>query len=107
MAKSAKTVTTSISALGARSQFGQILRRASGKKRERFVVGLRGRPTAVIMGIDDFLSTIAPEPEVLAAIRARSVRNGTSSLSMAAIDQEIAASRRERTLRNGKASRRS
>lgn len=107
MPKSAKAVTTSISALGARSQFGQILRRASGKKRERFVVGLRGRPTAVIMGIDDFLSTIAPEPEILAAIRETSMRNGTGSLSMAAINREIAASRREQARRNGKASRRS
>lgn len=107
MAKSEKSVTTSISALGARSQFGQILRRASGKKRERFVVGLRGRPTAVIMGIDDFLSTIGPEPKVLAAIRERSVRNGTSSVPMSVIDREIAAARRERPLRNSKTSRRS
>lgn len=83
------------------------MRRASGKKRERFVVGRRGEPKIVIMGIDDFLNTIAPEPEVLAAIRADSVRNGTSEITMAEIDREIAAYRRERPRRNGKAGRRS
>jgi hypothetical protein len=92
----------SISALSARSQFGQIMRRASGNKRERFVVGPRGEPTVVIMGIEDFLTTIAPEPEVLARIRAASRKNGTSSLSTAAIDREIAAHRREKARRNGK-----
>ena len=107
MSKTASSMPKTISALSARSQFGQIMRRASGKNRERFVVDRRGQPAVVIMGIDDFLTTIAPEPEVLAAIRADSVRNGTSSLSMAAIDREIAAYRRERTRRNAKARRRS
>ncbi len=97
----------SISAVSARTQFGEIMRRASGKDRERFVVGHRGEPRVVIMGIDDFLNTIAPEPEVLAAIRADSVKNGTDKLTMAEIDREIAAYRQERSRRNGKASRRS
>jgi hypothetical protein len=103
MAKSASAVPKTISALSARSQFGQIMRRASGNKRERFVVDRRGQPTVVIMGIDDFLATVAPEPEVLAKIRAASRKNGTSALSMAAIDREIASHRREKARSNGKA----
>jgi len=107
MRKPSTTVPKSISALSARTQFGQIMRRASGKNRERFVVGVRGEPKVVIMGIDDFLNTIAPEPEVIAAIRADSVKNGTDDLTMAEIDREIATYRRDRSRRNGKTERRS
>jgi hypothetical protein len=107
MRKSSITIPTSISALAARSRFGEIMRRASGKNRERFVVGRRGEPSVVIMGFEDFLNTIAPEPEVLAAIRAESVKGGSSNLTMAEINREIAAYRRERLRRNGKAGRRS
>lgn len=91
-----------ISALTARTQFGQIMRRAR-KQHERFVVDRRGEPQVVIMGIKDFLRTIAPEPEVLGAIRAASKRRGTSLMTMREIDREIAAYRRERTLAHARA----
>ena len=97
----------SITALAARTQFGQIMRRASGKKRERFIVDKRGEPTVVIMGVEDFLKTIAPEPEVLASIRADAKKNKTGELSMQSIDREIAAYRKERNLRNAASKRRS
>jgi prevent-host-death family protein len=97
----------SITALAARTQFGQIMSRASGKKRERFIVEKRGEPKVVIMGIEDFVSTIAPEPEVLAAICADAKKNKTSGLSMRAIDQEIAATRKERKLKSAAPKRRS
>jgi len=94
-----------ISALAARTQFGQIMRRAR-KHQERFVVDRRGEPQVVIMGIKDFLRTIAPEPEVLAAIRAAAKKKGTSSMTMREIDREIAAYRRERTLTHARTKRR-
>jgi prevent-host-death family protein len=94
-----------ISALAARTQFGQIMRRAR-KQQERFVVDRRGEPQVVIMGIKDFLRTIAPEPEVLAAIRAASRKKGTSRMTIREIDREIAAYRRERTLTHARANRR-
>lgn len=94
-----------ISALAARTQFGQIMRRA-GQQQERFVVDKRGEPQVVIMGVRDFLKTIAPEPEVLAAIRAEAKRNKKSTLTMRQIDQEIAAFRRERKLSNATSKRR-
>ena len=86
-----------VSALAARTQFGQIMRRAK-KGRERFVVDRRGEPQVVIMGIEDFLRNIAPEPEVLAAIRTASKQAGTDKITMRKIDEEIKAYRRERKL---------
>ncbi len=95
-----------ITALTARTQFGQILRRA-GQHQERFIVDRRGRPEVVIIGIRDFISTMAPEPEVLRAIRAEAKRNKTSSLTSRQIDREISAYRRERKLKNAPSKRRS
>lgn len=86
-----------VSALTARTQLGQIMRRARIED-TRFVVDRRGEPQIVIMGIRDFLKTIAPEKKVLAAIRNASHKNGKSKLSMRQIDREIRAYRRERTL---------
>jgi len=86
-----------VSALAARTQFGQIMRRAK-MGHERFVVDRRGEPQVVIMGIEDFLRNIAPEPEVLAAIRAASKQAATDKISLREIDEEISAYRRERKL---------
>ncbi len=84
-----------VTALVARTQFGQIMRRAKTAN-ERFVVDKRGEPQVIIMGIDDFLENMAPEPEVLAAIRAEAKRKGTDKLTMREIDREIATYRREK-----------
>jgi prevent-host-death family protein len=86
-----------VSALAARTQFGQIMRRASAGG-TRFVVDKRGEPQVVIMGIRDFLKTIAPEKPVLAAIRAVARKAGKNKVSMREIDREIRAYRRERSL---------
>ena len=64
--------------------------------RERFVVDRRGEPQVVIMGIEDFLRNVAPEPGVLAAIRTASKDAGTDKITMREINAEIAAYRRER-----------
>lgn len=97
MASSVNTVPTIVSALAARTQLGQIMRRAR-RENERFVVDRRGEPQVVIMGIKDFLKTIAPEKKVLGAIRAAARKKGTNKLSMSAINREIRAYRRERSL---------
>lgn len=64
----------------------------------RFVVDRRGEPQVVIMGIKDFLNTIAPEKKVLAAIRADARRKGKDKLSQREINREIRSYRRERSL---------
>ena len=82
-----------VSALTARTQLGQILRRAT-KNNERFVVDRRGEPSVIIMSIKDYVDTIAPAPKWLKDIQAASKRRGTSKLSMTQIDAAIAKVRR-------------
>ena len=94
------TLPKLVSALTARTQFGQIMRRAK-EKRDRFVVGRRGEPQVVIMGVKDFIDTIAPAPEFLDLIGAGAVRKGKSKMTMRQIDAEIRKSRRERRLKYG------
>ncbi len=86
-----------ISALAARTQLGQIMRRAR-LEQARFVVDRRGEPQIVIMGIKDFLKNIAPEKKVLAAIRADARKKGKDKMSLREINREIRAYRRERSL---------
>jgi len=84
-----------VPSLVARKQFGRLVRRAS-ERQVRFIVGDRGAPQVVIMGVRDFIRTIAPEQEVLTAIGLESKRRGTSKLTMRQIGREIAATRREK-----------
>ena len=97
MTTSPNTVPKIISALAARTQLGQIMRRARIEG-TRFVVDRRGEPQVVIMGIKDFLRTIAPEKKTLAAIRGAARKQGKNKLSMREIDREIRAYRREQSL---------
>lgn len=91
-----------ISALEARTQFGQIMERAS-ERDERFVVDRRGEPTVVIMSVRDYINTVAPEHEVLARIGAASKRRGTHKLTLREIGEEITAYRKEKPRVHGKA----
>jgi prevent-host-death family protein len=92
-----ESVPRIVSALAARTQLGQIMRRAR-LDNIRFVVDRRGEPQVVIMGIRDFLKTIAPEKKVIGAIRAAARKRGKNKLSRRDIDREIRAYRRERVL---------
>lgn len=88
-------MTKKISALTARTQFGQIMDRAV-EKQERFLVDRRGEPAVIIMSVDDYLETIAPEDAALQKIRDEAKRTGLDKLTMEEIDAEIAAYRREK-----------
>jgi prevent-host-death family protein len=88
-------MTNVVSALTARTQLGQILKRAT-KNNERFVVDRRGEPSVIIMSIRDYVDTIAPTPKWLADIQAASKRRGTDKLSMRQINAEIARVRRRK-----------
>jgi hypothetical protein len=94
---SSTQIPRSISAAQARSKLGQIIRRASGKNPERFVIGLRGGPKAILMGLEDYLDTIAPANPLMAEIHAFSVANGGDKITMDEIDAEIAACRAEQS----------
>lgn len=88
-------MTKKITALTARTQFGQIMNRAV-EKQERFLVDRRGEPAVIIMSVDDYLETIAPEDTALKKIRDQAKRTGLDRLTMEEIDAEIAAYRREK-----------
>jgi len=93
MKQTSKPMNNVVSALTARTQLGQILRRAT-KNNERFVVDRRGEPSVVIMSIKDYVDTMAPAPQWLKDIQASSRRRGTNRLTMNQIDAEIAKVRR-------------
>jgi prevent-host-death family protein len=90
-----------ISALTARTQLGQILKRAA-EKDERFLVDRRGRPSVIIMSIRDYIKNIAPTPSAYRAIRQEARRKGAASLSMREIDREIAAVRKQQAKKRSK-----
>jgi hypothetical protein len=58
----------------------------------------RGEPQVVIMGVKDFIKTVAPEKKVLATMRAASRKNDTNKLSLRDINREMSAYRREQSL---------
>ena len=87
-----------VSALTARTQLGQILKRVS-QKNERFIVDRRGEPEAIIMSLRDYINTIAPLPKALREIQVEAKRKGLHKLTMREIDAEIARVRREQTNR--------
>ena len=97
-------MTNVVSALTARTQLGQIIKRAT-QKNERFVVGRRGEPSIVIMSMKDYIDTIAPAPEWLRDIQAASKRRGTNKLSMRQIDDIIGEARTEAPQKTGKRQR--
>jgi prevent-host-death family protein len=97
-------MTIVVSALTARTQFGQIIKRAT-QKNERFVVGRRGEPSVVIMSMNDYINTFAPAPEELRAMQATAKRGGTDKLTAGQINRIVATVRKEQ--KTSSASRRS
>jgi prevent-host-death family protein len=83
-----------ISALTARTQLGQIIKRAQ-EKNERFLVDRRGEPAIIIMSVKDYVKTIAPAPASLKELWAEAKRKGLDTLTRREIDVEIRAYRRE------------
>jgi prevent-host-death family protein len=92
-----------ISALTARTQLGQILKRAA-EKDERFLVDRRGQPSVVIMSIKDYIKNIAPTPPAYQAVRQDAKSKATSLLSLREIDREIAAVRKQQAKKKSKPS---
>jgi prevent-host-death family protein len=88
-------MTSVVSALTARTQLGQIIKRAT-EKNERFMVGRRGEPSIVIMSVKDYMSTFAPAPRELKAMQATARRTGSSKLSPVQIDRIVSTVRKDR-----------
>lgn len=94
-----KVKTKNVSALTARTQFGQVMERASGN-RERFVVTKKGQAKVMIMGLADFARISGEQPEFLTRSQREAEKSGASKLTMRDINREIAAYRRERAEKN-------
>jgi prevent-host-death family protein len=92
MLKNKKRETIVVSALRARSSFGQLLRRVEDERRA-VVIEKRGTAKAVLIGIRDYVRLATPEPDVLRVIGEESRRNGTDKLTSRQIDRAIKAAR--------------
>ena len=88
-------MTKRITAVTARTQFGQIMDRAI-EHNDRFLVERNGEPAVLILSVSDFVKTLAPAPDWLKDIQQDAKRKGLDKLTMTDIDAEIAATRRER-----------
>ena len=95
MRGTSKNGTIVVSALAARTGFGELLRRVEGEHHS-LVIEKRGTPRAVLLSIRDYVRLAAPEPEVLRILGEESRRKGTDQLTSRQIDQEIKAARAER-----------
>jgi prevent-host-death family protein len=93
-----KNGTIVVSALRARSNFGELLRRVADERRS-LVIEKRGTPKAVLMSIRDYIRLAAPEPEILRVIGQESEQNGTSSLTSRQIERIIKAARSQKPKR--------
>jgi prevent-host-death family protein len=94
-----KKISNIIPALTARTQLGQILNRVR-QKNERFVVGRRGEPQAVIMSVEEYLKNFAANAPALKKIQRAARSKGADRLSEKAINEEIKRYRRQRSARN-------
>jgi len=92
MPKAKKIQGYVISALEARANFSELLRRAEQERRS-VVIEKRGAPKVVLLSIRDYVRLAAPEPEVLQAIGLESRRKGTDKLTSLQIDSIIKTAR--------------
>ncbi|MHB1673459.1 MAG: type II toxin-antitoxin system Phd/YefM family antitoxin [Acidobacteriaceae bacterium] len=99
MKRKSKQKTTPISALTARTQLGQIMRRAT-ERRERFLVGRRGQPAVVIMSVEDYADAMAPAPGWLEAAWREAEAGGTDTLTAREIDREVRTHRQAKRQRS-------
>jgi prevent-host-death family protein len=98
MPRTDKNGTIVVSALRARANFGQLLRRVEDERRS-LVIEKRGIPKVVLLSIRDYVRLAAPEPEVLKVIGEDSQRKGTDKFTSRRIDQIIKAARAQKPKR--------
>jgi len=98
MPKIQKKDSLVVSALRARTHFGNLLRQVEDEHRS-LVIEKRGTPRAVLLSIRDYVRLAAPEPEVLRILGEESMAKGTDRLSSQQIDRIIRAARAKKTKR--------
>lgn len=98
MPKPARSDSIVVSALRARTNFGNLLRRVEDERRS-LVIEKRGTPRAVLLSIRDYVRLAAPEPEVLRILGEEAEAKGTDKLSSQQIDKIIRKTRARQTKR--------
>jgi prevent-host-death family protein len=98
VAKDDKNTGIVISALHARTHFGNLLRRVEDE-RQSVVIEKRGTPRAVLLSLRDYVRLAAPESEILRIIGAESEARGTDKLNGRQIDKVIRETRAKRSKR--------
>lgn len=81
-------VTKVISALTARTQLGEILRRVR-QQQDRFLISRRGQAQAVILSVEDYLRSVVKRPGAITELQKAAKKRGVNTLSMKEIDAEI------------------
>jgi len=98
MPKAAKRNSIVVSALWARTNFGNLLERVEDERRS-LIIEKRGTPRAVLLSIRDYVRLAAPEPDILRIIGEESRAKGTDKLSSQQIDRIIKDTRANKTKR--------
>jgi len=81
-------MTKLIDALTVRTRLGEVMKEAE-KENTRFLVSRRGKPTVVILGVEDYLKNIVKKNELLAEIQLGAQRAGLDKITDKEIDSEI------------------
>ena len=84
-----------IDALAARTRFGELMNRVE-KENVRFMVSRRGKPSAVILSVEDYLKHIVGQPELLTRIQKSAQAAGLDGMTEEEIDREIQAFRQSK-----------
>jgi len=87
-----------VTALGARTNFGKLLRRVEEEGRS-LIIEKRRTPRAILLSIRDYVRLAVPEPEILRVLGEESKRKGTSAMTSRRIDHVIKAARARKSKR--------
>jgi prevent-host-death family protein len=90
-----KSMTKLIDALSVRTRLGEVMEEAE-KENTRFLVSRRGKPTVVILGVEDYLRNVVKKNELLAEIQFGAQKAGLDKITAKEIDAEISSYRREK-----------
>ncbi|MDA8307733.1 MAG: type II toxin-antitoxin system Phd/YefM family antitoxin [Deltaproteobacteria bacterium] len=83
-----KSVTKLIDALSARTRLGEIMEEAE-KESTRFLVSRRGKPSVVILGVEDYLRNVVKKSDLLAEIQLEAQKAGLNKMTGEQIDAQI------------------
>lgn len=87
-------MTKLINALKARTQLGKLLDKVSTRG-DRYLINRRGKPTAVVMGVKDFLENIVETPEIMVELQQEATEKGKDEMTMEEIEGVIEKYRKE------------